>query len=554
MSASALPSTETSSDDPTGAKRPKLESDDDEDISIVEEINVHTPQVAGGNSHTAGPSQLSDGEADDDNQDSKLAEFRNKMLKYEAEASHLRTQLKREQEKAQKAVAVREHYEAKYEEERKRADDAEAKATAAAHQKVAAGEKKAKDLQKQCDRLETKVQSKEAEIDFRDKELGNVAKELNVAQKKAEDAEKDAAETKKKTTDAEQKAAEADAKKAAAEKAAYDLKQKLEELEKAKAAAEQKLRTKIAEFENQLSHTGTSEQPSSSSDEQLAEGLSEANRRNAQQANEITKLRADNDKLKKDLTASKAKATRMENAQKKLVKEKEKTRRLEKEIEDLRNEVKQLKKQTNPETVLDARLETAHMQQALGRFDRIADKITMKFHQEGVAIMSNPSRPTLPKVLLELKPSFFGEFSCYGKYLVQTEYSLLSKGFATQAEKEQCRLRKVHGRMMLIEFKSAAEQIYDPVMTFVTSSDDQLEWTLIEDNAPYACTFEMNSFVLAQAAQKLSPVLLDFNNRGQPDAVVITDSDVRLDVGQGEHLWRSLPGENSHANDFKVTL
>ncbi|KAH7717195.1 hypothetical protein AAVH_15384 [Aphelenchoides avenae] len=549
MSASALPSTETSSDDPTGAKRPKLESDDDEDISIVEEINVRTPQIAGGNSHTAGPSQLSDGEADDDNQDSKLAEFRNKMLKYEAEASHLRTQLKREQEKAQKAVAVREHYEAKYEEERKRADDAEAKATAAAHQKVAAGEKKAKDLQKQCDRLETKVQSKEAEIDFRDKELGNVAKELNVAQKKAEDAEKDAAEAKKKTTDDEQKAAEADAKMQAAEKEASDLKQELEELKKSKPTEEPKLSAKV---NNRMACTETCKMSSSSPDEQLVGGLNEANGRIAQQEEEITKLRADNDKLKKDLTASKTKATRMENAQKKLVKEKEKTRRLEKEIEDLRNEVKQLKKQTNPETVLDARLETAHMQQALGRFDRIADKITMKFHQEGVAIMSNPSRPTLPKVLLELKPSFFGEFSCYGKYLVQAEYSLLSKGFATQAEKEQCRLRKVHGRMMLIEFKSAAEQIYDPVMTFVTSSDDQLEWTLIEDNAPYACTFEMNSFVLAQAAQKLSPVLLDFNNRGQPDAVVITDSDVRLDVGQGEHLWRSLPGENSHANDFKA--
>lgn len=66
----------------------------------------------------------------------------------------------------------------------------------------------------------------------------------------------------------------------------------------------------------------------------------------------------------------------------------------------------------------------------------------------------------------------------------------------------------------------------------------------------------MKSFVLAQAARKLSPVLLDFSNRGQPATVIITDSEDHLGGGQRDYMWRSAPGDNPNfnVNDFKVTF
>ncbi|KAH7723560.1 hypothetical protein AAVH_09039 [Aphelenchoides avenae] len=578
MDASDTTPAETGSDGPAAAKRPKLEStaDDDEDISIIEEhINVRLPQANDAGSPTAQSSPLSNDDAGEDSQDSKIAEFRNKMLKFEAEASHLRTQLKREREKAEsaerekvKAEGVKHYLEQKYEEERKRANEAEA----VARQKTAEAEKKAKDLQKQCDRLTTRVQCKEAEIEYRDKHLGNAAKDLNEAKKKAEDAEKEAAEATKKATHAEQLATdanartvEADTKKAAAEKEASDLKEKLEKLEKRKAEAKRKMKTKIAELENRLTNRGASGQPSSSTDEKPPEGLSELNKRIAQKDEEITKLRMDVDKLKKDLSASRAKATRLENARKKTVddysEKDDEIRTLKEQIDDLRFEkdeeirrlgvkIEELQKLAFRAILFDARLETARLRQAVGRFDGISDKIMMKCDHRGVWIKNNPSRPTLPKVLLELKPSFFAKFDCSEECLVQTDYSLLLKGFASQTEKEQCLMQMRYNCAMGIYFKRAGANFYDPAL--LLDPWGVPKWTLIEDNAAYVCTFEMNSFVLAQAAQKLSPVLLDFSNHGQPAAVSITDSEERLCGDQREYLWRSLPGDNPHANDFKA--
>ncbi|KAH7698346.1 hypothetical protein AAVH_34563, partial [Aphelenchoides avenae] len=316
MDTPSVSSSEANSNNPAAAKRPKLEppADNDEDISIIE---ARLPQVAADDPMSARPSQSSVNDVGRDDQDSKIAEFREKMQKYEAEASHLRTQLKRAQENAQnadqekvKAVGVREHYEEKYEEERKRANTAEA----VAEQKAAAAEKKEKDLQKQCERLTTKVQSKEAEVDFRDKELAKAAKKQKEtekkvadAEKKAEDADKKVAEAEKnasdakkeaqkKAADAEQlandanaRAAAVDAKNAAVEKEASDLKQKLEELTKSKSTVEQTLKAPIRALENRLANTEAREQPSTSTDEQLGERLSDANKRLAQKDNEITK-------------------------------------------------------------------------------------------------------------------------------------------------------------------------------------------------------------------------------------------------------------------------
>ncbi|KAH7717192.1 hypothetical protein AAVH_15381 [Aphelenchoides avenae] len=470
------------------------------------------------------------------------------MTKREVEAAHLRTQLKREQEKAQnaerekaRAEGVKLYLEEKCNEERKRANEAEA----VAQQKVADAEKKAKDLQKQCDRLEAKVLNKEAEVEYRDKRLANAAKELNEAKTKAENAEKEAAEAKKKATDAEQKAAEADAKMQAAEKEASDLKQELEELKKSKPTEEPKLSAKV---NNRMACTEACKMSSSSPDEQLVGGLNEANGRIAQQEEELAKLRVDNDKLKKELTASKAKVTRLENAQKKAVKEKDdEIRSLNERIVVLENA---LKGPADPPTVLDACLETARLRQAIGRFAGIADNVMLKFHHEGVSIKSNPSRSNLPGVLLELKPSFFDEYDCRKQCLAQIDYSLLSQSFASQAGKERCRIYSYYGHVMGIDFKSAKEEKYGMALSRFMHTG--LKWAPIEENAPYACTFEMNSFVLAQVAQKLSHVLLDFSNRGQPDVVAITDSEARLDAGQREYLWRSLPGDTPHANDFKA--
>ncbi|KAH7702763.1 hypothetical protein AAVH_30072 [Aphelenchoides avenae] len=416
------------------------------------------------------------------------------MLKYEAEASHLRTQLQREQEKVQKAVAVREHYEAKYDEERKRANDAEAKGIEAAQLKVAAAEKKAMDLRKQCERLEAKVLSNEAEVNFRDKQLGNAAKELNEARKKADDGEKEAAEAKKKATDAEQKAAEADTKRKVAETEASDLKQKLEEMKKNKTAEERKL----------------------NSEDHWARGSA--------------CWHADKDMLKKDLKASRAKATRLENAGKKAVDE----------ILSLKERIVVLENELNgpAEPILYARLQTTRFQQAIGRFAGISDKIMLKYDNGGVSIKSNPSRSsrsTLPKAVLELKPSFFDEYDCRKEYLAQTDYSVLSQGFSSQAGREQCRMYSYYGHSMGINFEGAEEEDCD-----------------VSENAPYACTFEINSFVLARAAQKLSPVLFDLSNSGQSDAVAITDCEEHLDGDQREYLWRSLPGVTPHNNDFKA--
>ncbi|KAH7717194.1 hypothetical protein AAVH_15383 [Aphelenchoides avenae] len=549
--------TDSSSDNPAAAKRPKLGSpeDDDEDISIIEEhIDVCPRQAADGTSPTAGPSQLTDGEGGENNQDSKIAVFRNKMLEYEAEASHLRTQLKREQEKAQNAErekasaeGVKLYLEEKCDEERKRANKAEA----VAQQKVAVAEKKAKDLQKECERVETKVQSKEAEIEYRDKQIANAAKELNEAKKKAEDALKEAAEARKKVTDAEQreaganaKAAEADTKRKVAETEASDLKQKLEEMKKNKTAEERKLNAKITELENRLAGTENAQQPSSSTDAQRPEGLNGANKRSGPPGNDIAKLHADKDMLKKDLKASRAKATRLENAGKKAVDE----------ILSLKERIVVLENELNgpADPVLDARLRTTRLQQAIGRFAGIADKVMMKYDNGGVSIKSDPSRPTLPRVLLELKPSFFDEYDCRKECLAQIDYSLLSQGSASQSDKEQCRIHKKFGRVMRIDFKSADEEGYNPGLTLAVIRGSAMDWTLIEDNAPYACTFEMNSFVLAQAARELGPVLLDFNNRDGPDAVAITDSENRMGGGQRECLWRSLAGDNPHVNDFKA--
>ncbi|KAH7723561.1 hypothetical protein AAVH_09040 [Aphelenchoides avenae] len=560
MDASAVSLTETSRDNPAAGKRPKLEppADDDEDISIIEEnINVRPPQATGATSSIAGPSQVYDGELAEENQDSKIAEFRNKMIKYEEEASRLRTQLKREQEKSQNvgrdAEVVKRYLEQKCEEERKRVQEAEG----VAQQKAAAAEKKATGLQKQCDRLETKVQSKEAEIECRDKMLANAAKDLNEAKKKCENVEKEAAEAKKKATDAEQreaganaKTAEAEVKKAAAKKEVSDLRHKLEELKKSKATADRKLKAKITEIENQMANTEASEQPSSSTAEQLGKGLSEGNKRIARKDEEITKLRTDNDRLKKKLAASEAKATRLENAREKAVTKKDgEILSLKEEIVDLEDKIEELEKLAYPAIILNAHLETGRLQQEFGRFDGIADKLTMKCDHGGVYLQSIPSRPTLPKALLELKSSFFDDYECHEECLAQTDYSLLLKGFASQAGKEQCQLICLYDHCVGIQFKHVGEEDYDPALHLVTN--DKVVWSLIEDNAPYACTFEMNSFVLAQAAQKLSPVLLDFSNLGQMDEVVITDSEDRMGGDRREHLWHSLPGDN-HANDFKA--
>ncbi|KAH7717193.1 hypothetical protein AAVH_15382 [Aphelenchoides avenae] len=260
--------------------------------------------------------------------------------------------------------------------------------------------------------------------------------------------------------------------------------------------------------------------------------------------------RADNDKLKKELSGSKAKATRSANLRKKSVQERDdEIQTLEEEIEGLQDEIKKLRK---PETILDAGLETARLRQAIGRFEGLADKVMMQYDNGGVALMSVPSRPTLPTVVLELQPSFFDKYDCRREYLVQIDYSLLLKGIASQAGKEQCRILKKYKESMAIGFKSADGGNYVRALTLATARNVGHAWTLVEDDLPYVCIFEMNSFVLAQATQKLSPVLLDFSNRGQPDAVVITDSEDRLGTDQREYLWCSLANDVPHQNDFNA--
>lgn len=77
---------------------------------------------------------------------------------------------------------------------------------------------------------------------------------------------------------------------------------------------------------------------------------------------------------------------------------------------------------------------------------------------------SNPSRSsrsTLPKAVLELKPSFFDEYDCRKEYLAQTDYSVLSQGFSSQAGREQCRMYSYYGHSMGINFEGAEEEDCD---------------------------------------------------------------------------------------------